>query len=189
MLLDDLKAARKMYGPTMTDDECVALINAVAWKWRGEGWGLNAKDQGKLGTRYDGRKLAHDVLHHKPTNRMYDVLIAAGAASSPTWGDLGINQNEQRPWVAPIEPRAGTIPVDPPKPEPTPKKEYPGDGPWWSIGTVLSADYVEAGRPGLDAGSGVWFGRVVWDHLNEGLSLEASIQKHRPEWRAALGLP
>jgi hypothetical protein len=34
----------------------------------------------------------------------------------------------------------------------------------------------------------VWAFRVIWDHVNGGLSLDASIAKHRPEWRRALGL-
>jgi hypothetical protein len=69
------------------------------------------------------------------------------------------------------------------------QKAYPGDGTFLEVGAILESDYKAAGRPGLDAGSGVWFGRVVWDHLAGKLTMAESVAKHRPEWRAALGLP
>lgn len=119
-VLDDLDAERKKYGATMSDDECVALINAVAWANRDDGWGLNQKTGGTRGRRYDGAEVAHDVLHNNRTDRIYDVLISAGAASRPTWNDLGPNNmppNQGRPWVAPIAPEgAEPGPVDPPDP-------------------------------------------------------------------------
>jgi hypothetical protein len=116
-VLDDLRAERAKYGATMTDDQCAELINAVAWKNRADGWGVNSKRSGKHGRRYDGELIAHDILHHKPTDHIYDVLIAAGERSEPTFGDLGPNPNAGRPWVAPIAPQ-GTGPVDPPPPPP-----------------------------------------------------------------------
>lgn len=70
-----------------------------------------------------------------------------------------------------------------------PSKPYPGDQFFWhSVGDVLEADYHEAGQL-LNAGSSVWFARTIWDHVNEGLTMDQSIAKHRAEWRHALGLP
>lgn len=122
-ILTSLQRERAKYGATMTDDQCVELINAVAWAHRADGWGVNAKDFGTHGVRYDGARLAHDILHHKPTDRIYDVLASAGAASVPVWQDKGPNTqppNQGRSWVAPIaplgavEPEPGEPPVVPP---------------------------------------------------------------------------
>lgn len=68
-----------------------------------------------------------------------------------------------------------------------PKPQYPGDSPFGIVGLALEADYREGGQA-LNAGSAVWFARTIWDYVNEGLTLDASIAKHRREWRAALGL-
>lgn len=116
-ILDDLRAERAKYGATMTDDECVELINAVAWANRADGWGLNSKTGGTRGRRYDGAEVAHDVLHNQRTNILYDVLVAAGGHSTPTWNELGPNGNSSRPWVAPIAPQGEEPePVDPDPP-------------------------------------------------------------------------
>lgn len=123
-ILEDLELERQQYGRTMTDDECVELINTVAWKNRHDSWGLNAKPLGKNGTRYDGEKVAHDVLHHKETNIIYDVLVGAGAQSTPTFNKLGVNTNTARPWVAPIAPQREGSPLSPtPQPQPPPAAE------------------------------------------------------------------
>jgi len=34
---------------------------------------------------------------------------------------------------------------------------------------------------------GRWFGRTIYDYL-AGMTLDASIERHRAEWRTALGL-
>jgi hypothetical protein len=116
-VLADLHAERAQYGATLTDDQCVELINAVAWKHRHDGWGLSGKTSGTLGTRYDGTTVAHDILHHQPSNHVFDCLQGAGAQSHPVMNDLGVNTQAHRPWVAPIAPRGV---VDPPPPPPPP---------------------------------------------------------------------
>lgn len=115
-LIDDLIAERAKYGATMSDDECAELVNAVAWQNRADGWGLSGKTFGTHGTLYDGTQIAHDILHHRPSNRLFDVLRAAGAESAPVWNDLGVNTQGNRPWTAPIAPRGA--PVPPPGPFP-----------------------------------------------------------------------
>lgn len=114
-IVADLKAERAKYGATLNDDQCAELVNAVAWKHRAEGWGLSGKAFGTHGTLSDGTQIAHDVLHHQPTNLIYDVLIGAGAHSTPVdrMSPLGPQTDlSRRPWVAPRQPR-GTV-------EPTP---------------------------------------------------------------------
>jgi len=63
---------------------------------------------------------------------------------------------------------------------------YPGDAAFDEIGAILWADYAEAGRV-PDSQVGRWFGRTIYDYL-AGMTLDASIEKHRAEWRTALGL-
>jgi hypothetical protein len=118
-----LHEERANYGATMSDEQCVELINAVAWKHRADGWGLSGKDFGTHGVRYDGARVAHDILHHRPTNKIWDVLGSAGAASTPpsSLGPGGPPPGSNRPWVAPIVPEGVTpAPTPTPQPQPTP---------------------------------------------------------------------
>lgn len=56
-------------------------------------------------------------------------------------------------------------------------------------GPLLKADYAEAGRTiGDDDQWVVWPARIERDVCGLGLSYDASLAKHRAEWRAALGL-
>ena len=79
----------------------------------------------------------------------------------------------------------------PPSPPPPVGKPYPGDEVWDMVGAQLIADYRLAGRV-LDAQSGRWFGRTIWDATNgdgtKVLTIPDSIAKHRAEWLAALGM-
>lgn len=83
---------------------------------------------------------------------------------------------------------ASVPPVVPPVTPPAPvKPPYLGDAYYNQVSAVLDADYREAGQS-LNAGSGCWFGRVDYEIYVEGLTPDAAIAKHRPEWRSALGL-
>ena len=104
-LLAHLQAERAKYGATLTNDQCAALINAVAWRNRADGWGLSSKPNGnhaRLGNTF----VAIDVLFHKPSNTVFDVLSASGAASIPSWNAIAVYDFAGRPWVAPIDPGA-----------------------------------------------------------------------------------
>lgn len=65
---------------------------------------------------------------------------------------------------------------------------YAGDDAFDRVGAVLFADYAEAGQA-PNEGMARWFARTIYDWI-AGVtnSLQASIDKHRGEWRAALGL-
>lgn len=205
---DSVVSERAKYGATMTDDQCAELMNTVAWIHRAEGWGLNSKTSGTHGVRYDGQGVAHDVLHHQPTNDMYDVLVGAGAQSTPTWNYLGKNTNSSRPWVAPIIPQSGSgggTPTPQPKPCQVPSYEsLGGDNSGWKVGNTLFHDYKRAwdkNNPGVeyvpnqaaDPGMGVWFNRVMYDAvvgaINKNLTYQQAIDKHRAGWCAELGIP
>lgn len=99
---------------TLTDEECVALINEAAWIHAADGWGLSYKADDKFGRRYDGMPLAHDILVDRATGVEYDVLVGAGEQSTPTWGTSGGKVRPGREWVAPIPPEGVSTPVPPP---------------------------------------------------------------------------
>lgn len=107
-LLNAVQDERKKYGATMTDNECAALCNAVAWKYRDVGWGVSGKTAGTRGKLPNGTEIAVDILHHRPTNTIVDVIVAAGDHSTPAWNVLGPQNNlGDRPWVAPADPAFG----------------------------------------------------------------------------------
>lgn len=65
-----------------------------------------------------------------------------------------------------------------------------GDKGGVDITMQLEADYKRAGRPGLDGSCGAWHQRVAYDFLTGRVkTVRASIDKHRAEWCAALGIP
>jgi hypothetical protein len=121
-LLDTIEAVRAVYGPTMSDDECVALCNAVAWIHRAEGFGLSWKTSGTRGRRHDGQECCHDVVMLSD-GRYWDILTAAGGASTPNWSTTpnGRITDPARGWLAPIAPQGTPVPVpNPPTPTPIP---------------------------------------------------------------------
>lgn len=66
---------------------------------------------------------------------------------------------------------------------------YVGDEPFDRVGAVLFADYAEA-HQAPNEGMARWMARTIYDWIaGVTASLQASIDKHRGEWRAALGLP
>jgi len=169
-----------------------------------EKWGLLSKSNGENGYTWpNGIRTSHDAIA-VPNGQRFDIIGGSdnpGHAASPTWNPIAPeNWRPSNVWVdistwkkldggtgggggtggtvcPPCRPCAAcpTIPG------------YAGDGVFNEIGTVLDADYREAGQA-LNAGSGTWFGRVSYDYLYGGLTMAASIKKHRGEWRSALGL-
>jgi len=115
-LLSDVTAERARYGATMTNDECVALLNAVAWKNRDGGWGLGRKTSGNRGRRSDGVECTVDGLVHRDTMTFVDALRDAGGRSEPAWQVADNPSN--RPWVGPIDPHRRDEVVPPPPPPP-----------------------------------------------------------------------
>lgn len=103
-LLTTVREIRATFGPTLTHEECVLLCNAVAWRHRQTGWGLSRKTSGTRGRLPNGTEVAHDILHHQPTNELVDILTAAGAESTPAWVPMGPPQSPDRTWIAPVDP-------------------------------------------------------------------------------------
>ena len=117
-LLATVRIVRTKFGPVMTDTECGLLCNEVAWRHREAGWGLSRKPSGKNTVLPNGEPIAHDILHHRPTNTLFDILQAAGAESAPQWADVGPPQSSDRTWVAPLDPASFGSPTQPVGPAP-----------------------------------------------------------------------
>ena len=59
---------------------------------------------------------------------------------------------------------------------------------------MSSGDTAPTLWPNLMRGTVRWMGRVIWDHVNgdetgKKYTIPESIDSHRPEWCAALGIP
>ena len=104
-ILSDVAAERARYGATLNDTELGKLLNTVAWKNKDAGWGLSGKNFG-IRCPSPAGEIACDILHHKPTNAIVDVLVAAGdgGPTTPAWQVLGPPPGSNRPWVAPVQP-------------------------------------------------------------------------------------
>lgn len=148
-----------------------------------ENFGLNGKrgnpdDLSDDAINYKGEGPGHDPTHGNMPVTVFDVIRGAGGTDpQPSWDK--IDQAGPGAWVKP----ANGFP-EPPQPPSLPP--YPGDEVFDQIGVVLFADYAQAGQP-PNPGMGRWFGRTVYDYL-AGMSMAASIAKHRAEWLAVLGL-
>ena len=125
-----------------------------------------------------GRPMSDDVAVSLPSIQAWDCIRGAGAAGYRFEADaIGVLPADQHVY-APDRPEQD-VPVGVGSP-------YPGDEAFDEIGMILWADYAEAGRV-PDAQVGRWFGRTTYDYL-AGMTLDASIDRHRAEWRTALGL-
>lgn len=154
-----------------------------------------------------GRPISDEVVVYLVTGPEYrvfaDFLISGGSAnwhlSDHTEGRLPIAQPLVNPLTLGVLPEASFAPTvpgcKPPGTEPPPvtppptMPPYPGDPVFDAVGVALFADYAEAGQlPNPEMGR--WFGRTIYDWLAKVVpTLDASIAKHRAEWRAVLGLP
>jgi len=87
-LLADVQAERATYGASMTPAEVAAMLNAVAWKHRTEGWGLLRKGSGNS-CPIAGTFVSCDILIDSRGGHHFDVLIDAENSAKPTWNDVG----------------------------------------------------------------------------------------------------
>ena len=118
-LLEDVEIERAKYGKIPTREELGKLLNEVAWKNRFLGWGLSAKPNGVNVPMPDGTLIASDILHHKPTNFIYDCLWSSGEGAVPTWNKAEFHNDPNRPWIAPI--------LAVPYPNPIPNPNLPNE--------------------------------------------------------------
>jgi hypothetical protein len=70
------------------------------------------------------------------------------------------------------------------------EQTFGGDAGSDALSAALRADYHDAGQSiDQDDRFGRWLWRAMFDVAIAGLSVNAALEKHRNEWRAALGLP
>lgn len=158
--------------------------------------GFQPRDvEGLDGKRYLCTGVSHDAIWIDGIQ--VDTIAGANdsdqpisAKASPVW-----NVIPSQYWRAnnpPLKMAPVISPPNPPAPPPPPqrqRKPYPGDHPFDAVGVSLFADYARAGNP-PDPQMGRWFGRTIYDWLEDvEPTLDASITKHRAEWRTLLGLP
>ena len=101
-LLGSVQTERGNYGTPMTPDELSSLLNAVAWNNQSAGWGLLSKPSGN-NCPFASGPIACDILFHKPTKLVYDVLIDSDNQAIPTWNLVG-PENDLSRWFAPVQP-------------------------------------------------------------------------------------
>ena len=116
-LLADVQVERGKYQAPLSPEQLAAMLNAVAWKNRGE-WGLLRKDSGNNCPHASGVKVACDILMHRPTARIYDVLKDAEGSAGPTWGEAGGSPTDPSRFVAPVDVGGGGTTPPPPPPPP-----------------------------------------------------------------------
>jgi hypothetical protein len=154
---------------------------------------------GRNGKRGNPTDLSRDIINWKgegpnpdPVNGGFGTIIdfiASHESPSASIAQFYPDPNGPGAWVKPLtlaQIDAGAPPVPPSTP---PVAVYPGDLYFIEkVGMPLEADYALAGQQ-LNAGSATWFGRTIFDAVAGALTMDASVAKHRAEWRAALGLP
>lgn len=118
-LLGDVQAERAKYGASMTPSEVAAMLNAVAWKHRDQGWGLLRKGSGNscpLGSTF----ISCDILIDSRGGHHFDVMIDAENTARPTWSDVGpcvlgpSSGCDMARFLAPVDPGPGATPGTPP---------------------------------------------------------------------------
>lgn len=126
-LLLDLQMERAKYPAHLArPEDAAAILNAVAWAHRGDGWGLSAKPSGNnvYSLRHQ-RFVAYDILHHKPTDTLWDVATGEWENMQVQWSHQPIHHNDpNRPWLAPLQPLSD-VPTPTPDPLPEPPSAEP----------------------------------------------------------------
>lgn len=126
-LLTALIEERKHYGATMTNAECVQLLNNAA-VLTGNGAGLLSKPSGNNGIIPGlAGPVSVDFIVFFPSGEGWDVLTDAGGASMVT-GSIGATPSETFSvdrWMAAVPSTTIPVPVPTPTPVPVPVPEPP----------------------------------------------------------------
>jgi hypothetical protein len=128
-LLPTVEAVRAKY-PSPSPDDLGVMLNEIAWTHRADGWGLNSKPSGNSTAQPGtGIRIAVDILHHKPTDTLWDCFADAGGETRPVWGEAHPHGDPVRVWVAPVAPDGVPAPPEPPPlPVPIPGPILPNPG-------------------------------------------------------------
>jgi hypothetical protein len=187
-LLIDLRAT---YPTPMSNDEIGALLNAVAWMFRADGWGLLKKPTGAYCLQpVTHIRVSRDILCRieGPDLLLFDALRDSEGTGVPTWGRKKPLQDLTR-WVAPVGSGVNPPPPEPDRPEPRPVaalKPY-DDAFAVDFGQAVNRLYAGSDRP-VDAGMVAVQAMRAWHDYQAGLSWPASCEKHVAEFKQAAGL-
>ncbi len=88
-LLGDVQAERAKYPAQMNPSQVAAMLNAVAWTHRSEGFGLLRKGAGNS-CPIAGTYISCDILIHAPSIHHFDVLQDSENSARPQWNDVGL---------------------------------------------------------------------------------------------------
>jgi hypothetical protein len=160
------------------------------------GYGWLTKQPGE--TQVDG--YAEDAIcYGADPNDLLNVVDLVNGAGAPG-ASIGGSVKERRAsnhWEAPKPLTQSELsyllsggmptPVPPPTPAHPSYEAMGGDEGGKKVTRLMEADYKNAGKAGLDGDSGAWQWRTAYDFLS-GIckTVEESIAKHQPEWRASL---
>ena len=86
-----------------------AIVNATAWAWRDEGWGLLIK---RTGTNWNGYSI--DVLVNVFEQQAVDCLGSSETLGIPQWSPIAWESTFAQRWAAPLPPED----PEPPPPDP-----------------------------------------------------------------------
>lgn len=119
-VFETAKSVGARYPRPLTDVARAQILNRVAYIHRDEGWGVSGKPTERHILHVDGETwIAEDILHHRPSNRLFDVI--RGTDEAIVWQDKGEPVTPDRIWVAPVTPPEPPIdpPIEPPIDPPT----------------------------------------------------------------------
>lgn len=147
-------------------------------------WGHLKKKPGQTHEHGHGEDAALYLSDTDGQSQAVDFIGGAGGSNpQPAW-QVDEPRYSAKDWADPTDHGFGAVPVPVPVYPP-----YPGDAVFDQVGEMLFADYALAGQP-PNPQMGRWFGRTIYDWIAQVTpTLDASIEKHRKEWRAILGLP
>jgi hypothetical protein len=169
-----------------TEDGQAAFTDAVVGTLHGldERWGHLRKKPGQSNIHGHGEDSALYLSDDPAQSQAVDFIGGAGGPNPQPGWIVDQPRYSEGDWLDPFDHGLDKAPPPPPAPKP-----YPGDQYFIEkVGTPLEADYTQAGQR-LTAATATWFARTIYDGIVGTLTMDASVAKHRAEWRAALGLP
>lgn len=173
-----------------THDGQGAYVDAVVACLHGRDarWGHLKKNPGQTAVHGHGEDAALYLSDEDGQSQAVDFVGGAGGPNpQPAW-QVDIPRYSKKDWVDPFDHKIGSAPAPVPQPPqypPYPQPEDVVDG----AGNALFADFSEAGQVPNPQMFRFAF-RVAYSWLTkEVVNLDASVAKHRKEWRQILGLP
>ena len=171
------------------------IAEDFAFAFPSESWGQKKADPSRpVSSDVIARQLGGNLEGYRVVPKPSGVPQAFNLAGQVFVSVTPTNHLSGQPGPVPVPPVTPPPPArpicpDPSAHDPRPVPPYFTSSFFNKITERLTQDYREAGRPGMDEGSGYWIWVCYHDCYRGGMSEVASIAKHRAEWRQALGLP